>query len=126
MGKFRLTGKKVSENMDAVKYLKERKRMCDSYNNMCDGCGFGKVPKCNHTEEDNPEKAVEIVEKWSAEHPMKTKQGEFLKMFPNADIRNGIIMICPRKINKNSVTSEECDKSKCHDCRKEYWIAEVE
>ena len=44
--------------MDAVKYLKERERMCNSYNNMCDGCGFGKVPKCNHTEQDNPEKAV--------------------------------------------------------------------
>lgn len=112
--------------MDAVKYLKERKRMCDSYNNMCDGCGFGKVPKCNHTEEDNPEKAVEIVEKWSAEHPMKTRQSEFLKMFPNADIRNGIILICPRNINKNSVTSEECGKLTCLECRKEYWIAEVE
>lgn len=24
--------------MDAVKYLKERNRMCDSYNNMCDEC----------------------------------------------------------------------------------------
>lgn len=24
--------------MDAVKYLKERERMCDSYNNMCDEC----------------------------------------------------------------------------------------
>ena len=48
------------------------------------------------------------------------------EIFPNADIRNGIILICPRKINKNSVTSEECDESKCHDCRKEYWIAEVE
>lgn len=112
--------------MDAVKYLKERKRMCDSYNNMCDGCGFGKVPKCNRAEEDNTEKAVEIVEKWSAEHPIKTRQSEFLKMFPNADIRNGVIFICPRKTNKNSVTSEECDKSTCFECRKKYWLEEVE
>lgn len=112
--------------MDAVKYLKEKERMCDSYNNMCDGCGFGKVPKCNRTEKDNPEKAVAIVEKWSAEHPMKTRQSEFLKMFPNAYIRNGIIRICPRKIDQNSITSEECGKLACSGCQKEYWLAEVE
>lgn len=58
--------------MDAIKFLKEKKRMCDSYIN-CDGCGFGKVPKCNHTEDDNPKKAVAIVEKWSKEHPIKTR-----------------------------------------------------
>ena len=112
--------------MDAVKYLKERNRMCDSYNNMCDGCGFGKVPKCNHTEEDNPEKAVEIVEKWSAEHPMKMRQGEFLKIFPNAVMRNGVIQICPRNIDQNSITSEKCKELVCSECRKKYWLAEEE
>ena len=60
--------------MDAVKYLKERKRMCDSYNNMCDGCGFGEVPKCNCTDEDIQDKAFEIVEKWSKENPAKSRQ----------------------------------------------------
>ena len=110
--------------MDAVKYLKDRGRMCDSYNNMCDGCGFGKVPKCNRTEEDNPEKAVEIVEKWSAEHPIKTRQSEFLKIYPDARIaKNGAIQICPNRIEK----SKEFDcHVNCHDCQKEYWLAEVE
>ena len=116
--------------MDAVKYLKERERMCNSYSNMysnmCDGCGFGKAPKCNRTEGDNPEKAVEIVEKWSAEHPIKTRQSEFLKMFPNADIQNDVIRICPKKLDQNSVTSEECSRSGCFECRKKYWLEEVE
>lgn len=49
--------------MDAVKYLEERKRMCGSYNNMCAGCGFGKVPQCNDAEDYNTEEAVAIVEK---------------------------------------------------------------
>lgn len=112
--------------MDAVKYLKERKRMCDSYNNMCDGCGFGKIPKCNHTEEDNPEKAVEIVEKWSAEHPMKMRQSEFLKMFPNAPLReNGSIAICPLDVDRDAKCSHK-QGARCPDCQKEYWIAEVE
>lgn len=104
--------------MDAVKYLKERNRMCDSYNNMCDGCGFGKVPKCNRTEDDNPEKAVEIVEKWSKEHPMKTRQSEFLKMFPNADIGQGYLNVCPKRIDLNSLTEDECADLRCSDCRK--------
>lgn len=112
--------------MDAVKYLKERERMCNSYNNMCDGCGFGKVPKCNRTEEDNPEKAVEIVEKWSAEHPMKTRQSEFLKMFPNAPLReNGSIAICPLDVDRDAKCSQK-QGARCPDCQKEYWFAEVE
>ena len=112
--------------MDAVKYLKERNRMCDSYNNMCDGCGFGKVPKGNRAEDDNPEKAVEIVEKWSKEHPMKTRQSEFLKMFPNADIGQGYLNVCPKRIDLNSLTEDECADLRCSDCRKKYWLAEVE
>lgn len=112
--------------MDAVKYLKERNRMCDSYNNMCDGCGFGKVPKCNRTEDDNPEKAVEIVEKWSAEHPIKTRQSEFLKMFPNAPLReNGSIAICPLDVDRDAKCSQK-QGARCPDCQKEYWLAEVE
>ena len=109
--------------MDAVKYLKERERMCDSYNNMCDGCGFGKVSKCNRPEEDNPEKAVEIVEKWSSEHPAKTRQSELLKAFPNAEIKNGIAVACPKSLDKNV----ECELlSSCVECTRKYWLAEVE
>lgn len=110
--------------MDAVKYLKERERMCNSYNNMCDGCGFGKVTKCNRTEEDNPEKAVEIVEKWSKEHPAKTRQSEILKIIPDATIRNGILITKPCEVNEK--IKDRCKKyDYCRDCRKEYWLAEI-
>lgn len=110
--------------MDAVKYLKERERMCDSYNHMCDGCGFGKVPKCNSTEKDNPEKAVEIVEKWSSEHPAKTRQSEILKIIPDATIRNGILITKPCEVNEK--IKDRCKKyDYCRDCRKEYWLAEI-
>lgn len=30
-----------------------------------------------------PEKAIEIVQKWSNEHPQKTYLSEFLKAYPN-------------------------------------------
>ena len=116
--------------MDAVEFLKEKERMCNKCS-ACLGCPVDKANNgfymdCEDLAIENPEEFVAIIEKWSAEHPIKTRQSEFLKMFPNADIRNGIILICPREINKNSVTSEECDKLTCFECQKEYWVAEVE
>lgn len=116
--------------MDAVKFLKEETRMCGFYA-FCLACPLcmtnSKLKKpCNELKRINPEEYVSTVEKWSAEHPIKTRQSEFLKMFPNAYIRNGIIQICPRKIDQNSMTSEECAELICSECQKKYWLAEVE
>lgn len=116
--------------MDAVKFLKEKKRMCDKYSN-CTGCPASEKNTkfdigCGSLEEQFPEEFVAIVEKWSAENPIKTRKSEFLKMFPNADMLNGIIRICPDKLDQNSVTSEECSRSGCFECQKKYWLAEVE
>lgn len=47
---------------------------------------------------------------------------KFLKMFPNASIQHGSLIICPSNIEKNV----SCYGKKCIDCRKEYWLAEVE
>lgn len=115
--------------MDAVMFVKEWTRMCRS-SKTCLSCSIGKSAGvstvCRNVVKEEPEKYVAIVEKWSAEHPMKTRQSEFLKMFPNAYIRNGIIRICPRKIDQNSITSEECEELTCSECQKKYWLAEVE
>lgn len=114
--------------MDAVKFLKEKKRMCDKYSD-CTGCPASEKNTkfnigCGSLKEQFPEEFVAIVEKWSAEHPIKTRQSEFLKMFPDADIhRNGILEICPRRIENSKMF--DCHIN-CNDCRKEYWLAEVE
>ena len=74
---------------------------------------------------DNPEKAVEIVEKWSAEHPVKTRQSEFLKMFPDVELEDNIIKILPCEINTK--IKDKCYRLRpCYGCRKKYWLAEVE
>lgn len=115
--------------MDAVMFVKEWKRMCTS-SKTCLSCSIGKIAGvstvCSNMVKKEPEKYVAIVEKWSDENPVKTRQSEFLKMFPNADVQNDIIRICPKKLDQNSVTSEECSRSGCFECRKEYWLAEVE
>lgn len=115
--------------MDAVMFVKEWKRMCIS-SKTCLSCSIGKSAGvstvCSNVVKKEPEKYVAIVEKWSAEHPIKTRQSEFLNIFPNADIQNGFVRICPKKIDQNSITSEECSRSGCFECQKKYWLAEVE
>ena len=123
--------------MDAVEFLKEKSRMCNAFN-LCDGGGYKE--KCELYKEgltcadytnDYPEKAVEIVERWAKEHPRKTRQSEFLKMFPRASMAsNGTIDFCPNSFDeefacpeKGKIGRAECE---CPDCRKKYWLEEVE
>ena len=114
--------------MDAVKFLKEKKRMCDKYSD-CTGCPASEKNTefdigCGSLEEQFPEEFVAIVEKWSAEHPIKTRQSELLKMFPNARLNEcESIAICPRIVDANF---GECKHEGCHKCEKKYWLADVE
>ena len=116
--------------MDAVKYLKEYDRMCKSYGITCKNCGIDKLRNeregCSSIVYAHPEKVVAIVEKWSAAHPVKTRQSEFLKMFPNASLNElGSLTICPMDADKNQRCPEKSGAG-CMDCRREFWLAEVE
>lgn len=82
--------------MDAVKFFKERRKMCLSYDE-CKGC------PC---EERNPvscnpstleiETLVKVVEQWSQAHPQKTMMQDFFEKFPNAPKReDGTPCACP-------------------------------
>ena len=109
--------------MEAVKFLKESKRLCASF----EGCGtcplYARSGCMIEPQIEEDEETIEaIVEKWSEEHPAKTRQSEFLKMFPNAKIEEGCLLICPIHSDKN----EKCGGGRCVDCRKKYWLAEVE
>lgn len=75
--------------------------------------------------------AVKFVEQWAAEHPVKTRQSEFLKQWPETKLmQDGIIKICPSAV---SASYREKDGScailrsgSCTECRKAFWLAEVE
>ena len=114
--------------MDAVKFLKEYNRMCKSYGHDCGECGIDKMRNgdgCTSIIHAHPEEAVSIVGKWSAEHPIKTRQSEFLKMFPDVKFADGVIDICPCQIDTK--IKDNCSRlSPCFNCRKEYWLAEVQ
>ena len=101
-------------------------RMCNKMDDCCD-CPMGHktandCTSCDILLRDEPDKANEIILKWCKEHPIKTRQTEFLKMFPNAKITNGVVTICP----KNVETTLGCSLKSCEKCSKEYWLAEVD
>lgn len=69
-------------------------------------------------------KANEIILNWCEEHPAKTRQSEFLKMYPNAVLDDDkVINICPENIDIESGIN--CGKQSCDTCRKNYWLAEA-
>lgn len=109
--------------MEALKFLQEAHRMCEMRD--CDNCPVEDI-YCGVTKEKyDLAKYVEIVEKWSREHPAKTRQSEFLMHYPNAILADGVIDICPAKVD----TTFDCKYSAnfaCGACKRKYWITEVE
>ena len=102
--------------MDAVKFLQERSRMYES-GAATSGIGL---------EDDyDPVIAVKVVEEWSAAHPRKTRQSVFLENYPYARIDSqSVLHVCPADVYGNNVCPE--GKEICYDCRREFWMQEVE
>lgn len=122
--------------MDAVEYIKEAKRICKS-RSVCKSVS-GKCPlldengHCTATVDicaadiiEKAEKAVQIVEEWAKDHPVKTRQSEFLKMFPDARVNDdGILCFLPCCIEDS--LRDKCGSRNCGYCRKVYWSEEVD
>ena len=74
--------------------------------------------------------AVKFVEHWCTEHPAKTRQSEFLKQWPEADVdENGVLQTCPALISashRDQTGGCATLSNKCENCRKAFWLAEVE
>lgn len=113
--------------MDAVKFIEERNRMCDSYAG-CHSCPLFTEP-CMGFRNVNVERVVSVVEEWSSAHPRKTRQSVFLEQYPEAQIgANGVLDVCPAILS----TAHRRDKGGCSDiskecavCLREFWMQEV-
>lgn len=118
--------------MDAVKFLKEERRMCEFFEEGCVKCPLRDNRCCAISGEasEELEKEVAIVEKWSKEHPRKTRQSVFLEQWPGARMRTeGVLSICPATISP----AYRGDDGGCSDiskgcvvCCREFWMQEVE
>ena len=123
--------------MDAVEYIKTLSRLCIS-KIRCTEC-----PLLNKEESyciadigidkdigEDAEKVVQIVEQWAKDHTVKTRQSEFLKQFPNANLKT-ITRMLPCSLDK-TLKPLRCAKygylsitCLCDRCRDDYWNEEV-
>lgn len=117
--------------MDALEFLRERERMCNSYDG-CKGCPCEKV-RCalNSLTSDNDYKRIVVmVEEWSAAHPRKTRQSVFLEQWPSAwTYADGVLSICPNRVadwHRGTLGTCISGSKICEDCRREFWSQEVE
>ena len=113
--------------MDAIEYVKQRKRMCDYYVNCAD-CPADDYGGCTSLNE--IPNLVPIVEKWAKAHPIKTRQSEFLKQWPDAEIGDdGILSIAPCQLNVELLQCEsqkDCEeRGVCGKCRCDFWLKEI-
>lgn len=113
--------------MDAVEFNKEFSRFCS--NHVCSKCPIRTSQNfsCSiQSRGDNAESVVELVEGWAKDNPIKTRQSEFLKMFPNAKTdKSGILIFCPRNFDPENINSVHCHRHGCLECRNNYWLTEV-
>lgn len=118
--------------MDALEFLKERKRMCTSCKG-CDGCPLeGTHCVLSYaTDDEDYERIISTVEKWSKEHPLRTRQSVFLEQWPDAIISDdGLPEVAPCQLCAGLIhgaSIEDCEnRGLCVDCRREFWGQKVE
>ena len=109
-------------------YFAEKRRMTKRAKNgicktKCSDCplcsennGISENLSCTNFEMHYPEKAIEIIQKWSNEHPQKTYLTELLKNYPNAKLgENGVPMnMCPSILGLQDL--ENCGEISCVEC----------
>lgn len=119
--------------MDALEFAKQKRRMCSSFS-TCEECGLYEdicsIGNVNKSIEDD-KNIIKIIEKWSKEHPEKTRQSEFLKMFPNAKIdKKGALAVPPCRVDISYGVEENkvncCSGKSCPECCREYWLTPLE
>lgn len=101
--------------MDAVKFIIELNRMCLYYDDDCKKCPrYGKGCTFSRRQDEAHLKIlVADVEKWSKEHPQKTRLTDILEKFPKVEIDNhGLPNLCCAKLGYAC----SCLKSTCRDC----------
>ena len=106
--------------MDAVKYFKEKVRMCKTLKRNCNECPLQDLKDwhCNSIQHLFPEKAVEIVEKWSEENPQKSMLQDLLEKYPSVKLGNDgtPVGLCPYRLGYEEIRPCSNKIIKCPTC----------
>ena len=106
--------------MDAVKFIEEHRRMYKVTGKHLPTLAEGRPA----------EDVVKEVEEWSAAHPRKTRQSVFLEQYPEALVLDGgTLSVCPVLFSseyRNAYGGCASPYGSCAECRREFWMQEVE
>lgn len=106
------------QKLKTINYMHEKARMTKSVVNgvchiRCTDCPLSRFNNnekiiCSELELFHSETAVQIVQRWSDEHPQKTYLSELLKYFPKVELNNKGLpkWICPHELGLNEI--EDC------------------
>lgn len=111
-------------------FIKEKERLCQYYKDTgCTFCILNRNMSCDDFIVQCPQKAIEIVQKWSDKHPQKTLLTEFLEHYPNVEMSSDgfpdyILPCILGLVEKKDICKNRCfyfyDKDKrcrpCYDC----------
>ena len=111
--------------MDTVEFFKTANRLCK--NQRC--CtefpihknGMGCMVNADDDSVKSIEETVSKVEQWAEDHPVKTRQSKFLKLFPNAPKSGRVLDSCPRTLNIDYMPPKGCENISCGACKTDYW-----
>ena len=118
-----------------IKFFKKAQRLCQSHPECSEcelynaGCRLDMQPM---KRSEVIEEIVNIVEKWSAEHPVKTRQDKLLEQYPDFRIgAQGVVnlfpcVVEPSRFVKDNITPCINTGMTCQECQWEYWMEEVE
>lgn len=119
--------------MDAVKFIKQINRLCEAQED-CKDCPLighacdvntATIMSCYNIE--SVQKMVQIVEQWAKDHPVKTRQSEFLKQFPSAFTSKSVLQIQPCLIDKDiKLKYHTCFFYSCDDCKRKFWLTPID
>lgn len=113
--------------MEAKKYIREKIRMFDSLRDnsiyrgkhSCDGVPCSDCPMLDASRKciDGTKESVDIVEKWSKEHPVKTIMDDFLEKYPKVKMdKDGTPVVCAEDLGyKINCFDNRRDCIKCWD-----------
>lgn len=106
----------------AENFIKEKERLCHYYKDTgCNFCVLDRNMPCSDFIVQCPQKAIEIVQKWSDKHPQRTLLTEFLKHYPKTELNSfGCPSIAPCELGIIKLKDECKDKAvycfHCKDC----------
>ncbi|MFR8759194.1 MAG: hypothetical protein ACLVG7_01510 [Negativibacillus sp.] len=99
--------------MDALMFFRELNRMCRFYKG-CDGCPFCDEECCPTIIGEKADEIVQFVERWSKNHPQKTRLQDFLEKYPNAPIEvDGTPKVCCENLGYCKDCNAETDCVRC-------------